>query len=241
MVENNRSNTKPARYIIAYNEILKRIREGIYPEGLKLPPESQLAEQLGVSRVTLRQALSMLQEDGLVEARQGVGTFIRKTLDEKAVGLEKKGGVLKKCGITYTHSVCREPSFHTTVQYTEEIFERELVVVFGMEILYYNEKELVGKSFSLIPTDIEEIRGMDLQDRKKVQNFIEERIYELAKSIQYRVSGVKENHLLTQLRQDKKKYYFLITEKIYGLGGSVICYNKYHFPMELVEIRFNVV
>src|SRR4051794_3897183 len=89
MIENNRSKNKVARYAIAYNKILKMIKDGLYPEGSKLPTEPLLAEQLGISRSTLRQALGLLQEDGILEAKKGIGNFVRKTLNVDNVGIER--------------------------------------------------------------------------------------------------------------------------------------------------------
>ncbi len=45
-------------------------------DGARLPPERELAERLGVARETLRRALDELQSDGLLERRQGAGTFV---------------------------------------------------------------------------------------------------------------------------------------------------------------------
>lgn len=47
--------------------------------GDKLPPEVTLAEQYGVSRITVRQALGQLEDEGLVERQQGRGTFVTAT------------------------------------------------------------------------------------------------------------------------------------------------------------------
>jgi GntR family transcriptional regulator len=58
-------------------EILeKRIKDGYYPADSKLPSESDLAAEFDVSRATLRSALSLLAEKGMVVRRQGAGTFI---------------------------------------------------------------------------------------------------------------------------------------------------------------------
>lgn len=51
----------------------KAITEGQYPVGSQLPPERELAVQLGVSRPTLRQALTTLAARGWLESRQGGG------------------------------------------------------------------------------------------------------------------------------------------------------------------------
>jgi GntR family transcriptional regulator len=57
------------------DQLAGRITSGAIPPGSRLPPEPQLAEDLGVSRATLREALRSLEEDGFVTRRRGAGTF----------------------------------------------------------------------------------------------------------------------------------------------------------------------
>lgn len=52
------------------------IDAGTYAPGDQLPPQAQLAEQLGISRLTLREALLALEQEGLVVLRHGIGTFV---------------------------------------------------------------------------------------------------------------------------------------------------------------------
>ena len=56
--------------------LLDRISDGLYPPNSRLPSESELAEELEVSRATIRAALSKLAADGLIKRRHGVGTFV---------------------------------------------------------------------------------------------------------------------------------------------------------------------
>ena len=67
----------------ALEQILQVVRLGLVPGGERLPAERELAERLGVSRVTLREVLKVLQEQGLVEARRGRygGTFVLRRAD----------------------------------------------------------------------------------------------------------------------------------------------------------------
>ncbi|WP_019874621.1 PLP-dependent aminotransferase family protein [Sporichthya polymorpha] len=53
------------------------INSGLIPDGVKLPPERDLARGLAVSRSTVTTALDLLREDGLVTSRQGSGTVVR--------------------------------------------------------------------------------------------------------------------------------------------------------------------
>jgi DNA-binding FadR family transcriptional regulator len=62
----------------ALEQILQVVRLGLVPGGGRLPAERELAERLGISRVTLREVLKVLQDQGLVESRRGRygGTFV---------------------------------------------------------------------------------------------------------------------------------------------------------------------
>lgn len=57
------------------------IQSGQWPVGTRIPPEPQLVEQLGVSRNTLREAVRALVHAGLLEARQGDGTYVCSASD----------------------------------------------------------------------------------------------------------------------------------------------------------------
>jgi GntR family transcriptional regulator len=56
----------------------KRIQQGTTSPGAKLPSEEQLAKHFGVSSITMRAALKGLAESGIIERRQGRGTFVRE-------------------------------------------------------------------------------------------------------------------------------------------------------------------
>jgi GntR family transcriptional repressor for pyruvate dehydrogenase complex len=60
--------------------VSQAIQLGLLNDGEQLPPEAEFAGQLGVSAMTLREALAMLRQQGLVETRRGRsgGTFVRR-------------------------------------------------------------------------------------------------------------------------------------------------------------------
>lgn len=60
-------------------DLSQRIRDGLIKRGEKLPTESAIMEEQGVSRTVVREALSRLQAAGLVETRHGIGTFVLDT------------------------------------------------------------------------------------------------------------------------------------------------------------------
>lgn len=69
-----------------YEQIIRQIQnlvmEGALRPGDKLPPERELAEQFGVSRTAVREAVKALRQKGLVEIQPGRGTFITNSISE---------------------------------------------------------------------------------------------------------------------------------------------------------------
>ncbi len=81
---------RPVRTGNAFEETVERllqaIRLGVVGAGERLPSERELAERLGVSRVTLREAIRALSDAGYVESRRGRygGTFVNESLPSPA-------------------------------------------------------------------------------------------------------------------------------------------------------------
>jgi GntR family transcriptional repressor for pyruvate dehydrogenase complex len=65
-----------------YEQVVAQLREHVAARGLKagdrLPPERELAERLGVSRASIKQAIVVLEVQGLVDVRHGGGTYLRR-------------------------------------------------------------------------------------------------------------------------------------------------------------------
>ena len=72
------------------NDLKTTIENGIYRVGQKIPPEPELSQLYSVSRITVRKAIELLVEDGLLSKRQGKGTFVcqsepsRKIRDDRS-------------------------------------------------------------------------------------------------------------------------------------------------------------
>jgi DNA-binding GntR family transcriptional regulator len=69
---------RPLLADVVRSELKRLILGGEFPDGSKLPNEDRLCERFGVSRVTIREAVRGLIEDGLVLRRHGSGTYVTR-------------------------------------------------------------------------------------------------------------------------------------------------------------------
>jgi GntR family transcriptional regulator len=75
-------------YMQAVDALRNLLQHGEYVAGDRLPSEPRLAERLGISRPTLREALQTLEEEGAIVRRHGVGTFVAEQRPVLDAGLE---------------------------------------------------------------------------------------------------------------------------------------------------------
>jgi GntR family transcriptional repressor for pyruvate dehydrogenase complex len=79
---------EPVKRSRIYEHIVEQIRalirEGRWAPGDQIPPERELAERFKVSRTSVREALRALEMQGVIDSRQGGGTFVR-TADTEAL------------------------------------------------------------------------------------------------------------------------------------------------------------
>ena len=75
-------------YAQASEALRNLVQSGGYAPGDRLPSEIELSQQLGISRPTLREALRLLEEDGSIVRRHGVGTFVAQSQPVIESGLE---------------------------------------------------------------------------------------------------------------------------------------------------------
>ena len=65
------------KYLYVADTLRREIAEGVFRDGQTLLTEEELRVRFGVSRQTVRQAIALLEDDGLVDRRRGSGTYVR--------------------------------------------------------------------------------------------------------------------------------------------------------------------
>jgi molybdopterin/thiamine biosynthesis adenylyltransferase len=83
--------------------------DGSIKAGEQLPSERELIQQLDISRATLREALKAMEENGLIEARPGVGWFACKLNADNLAGARELAGAFRQAGAEATVPAGGEP------------------------------------------------------------------------------------------------------------------------------------
>ena len=97
MKEKLRTVSASPLYAQIMEQIGADILRGVYPPGSRIPAEAELENRYGVSRVTVRRALQELAASGLLERKQGKGTFVSMPKQER-----------KERPLRGFHEACRE-------------------------------------------------------------------------------------------------------------------------------------
>lgn len=72
---------RPRSIVDQVNTLLRqRVHDRVYPPGGRLPSESELAHELGVSRATVRTVLARMAAEGLILRKQGDGTYVNERI-----------------------------------------------------------------------------------------------------------------------------------------------------------------
>jgi GntR family transcriptional regulator len=76
---------KDFKYLTFYNEIKQKILSGDYPEGNMLPSETQFMGRYHISRITVRNALALLEQEGYIYRIQGKGCYVAGNFRQQSI------------------------------------------------------------------------------------------------------------------------------------------------------------
>jgi GntR family transcriptional regulator len=110
-------------WIQAVNLIRGEIEKRVLKAGMRLPPERELCQQLGISRVTLRKALGRLVEEGVLNASHGRGWYVAQIGAKKEWpnSLESFSETAARMGLTPRSEVLEAEATPATIDEAESL------------------------------------------------------------------------------------------------------------------------
>lgn len=136
------------------NDMIARIAQEEWIIGGKLPSESELSEEYGTSRVTVRQALAKLEADGLIDKQRGRGAFLKANRRRNILDL-----FLPQIGITHQSDIVSTEAKINIITSASAQVVTNLGVAPGTPLVYVErffvrKKKIVGINRAWFPLNI---------------------------------------------------------------------------------------
>ncbi|MFO8068948.1 MAG: GntR family transcriptional regulator [Alkalibacterium sp.] len=153
-------------YIAMHNELRQKVLSKEWEKGKKIPSERMLATEFNVSRMTARQAVSSLVEEGLLERKQGAGTFVASDkIREKLSGIPSFTETIEKLGKNPSSKLVSFYIKHASESEAEKLQIRQDEEVLIMERIRYADDTPLCFEVATIPYHI--VNGIDKEDLKQ--------------------------------------------------------------------------
>lgn len=242
MDTNKLAQLKKPLYINVYDELLLQITKGVYPVNSQLPSEPDLAKGLGVSRATLRQALALLQDDGIVRNIRGKGNFVIDSFyKQEGVKLEKLSNPMHKCHTRTFDRIDTHYRLDEDTEYTKQVLKRDSSTVVAVERLYRNGNDLVAYAFTFMSMETVERLSLDLDNEEQLLDFLENQVYTNAN---HGEMEIKYTHTVNLADTNEKligqNECFLLLESLYHHEDYPILHNKFYIPQQFSNIKLNI-
>jgi len=187
------SNNIPS-YVVVYNALYSDIVNNVYKEKEFLPSETTLAKKYEVSRNTLRQALAVLNEDGLIIKSQGKGTLIAERKNKK-ISQTVFNPLCDSCKETITHTDYLYNFAPPTDIAKEKLNLKQSDLTLASNNIYHVGNDAVGYSFIQIPIRTIEKFGVDVSDENQIEQLIESDIYSRASNATMNIKLIYANEM----------------------------------------------
>lgn len=206
-------------------DLFLKLRSGDWPPGFELPPEQALCEHYGVSRGTLRRAVSDLVAEGYVERRRGRGTFVcRPKLESGVISAYNRfsvvGPMLDAGGRVL---LCRKVKANKHIAAVIRLDSGE--AVWHLERVRFTQGQPVSIQTSFLPVAMcPDLARQDLASRHLVDVLREVYGIHLGSAVEYLDPSVADGYTARHLGIRVKAPLFQIERTTYTVTGDVAEY-----------------
>jgi len=206
-------------YIRIHDALKKKIDDGFWEIGQRLPSERDLADDYEVSRMTLRQAITLLVEEGILERRVGSGTYVAShRVQEKMRGTTSFTEIVRSQGKSPSSQVVsyqRKPANETEIQQLQ--LKPSDYVVCMERVRYADNMPLVFEVASIPEKLIREFKREDITEH--FFQTLTDNGYEIGKSQQTIYAKNASERVANYLKVPKNHAVLALTQVSYFTDG----------------------
>ena len=216
-------------YIAIHDQIKDEIDKGIWKIGQRLPSERDLADTFQVSRMTLRQAITLLVEEGVLTRKVGSGTYVASTrVQEKMRGTTSFTEIIQLQGKTPSSKLLSYTRTHPNEQECKQLNLKQIDTIIRMERVRYADDVPVVYEVASIPANlIENVRKEEVTNH--FFKTLTDNGYEIGKS---------QQTIYARLASEKVAKHLQITKNEAILALRQVSYLTDGRPFEYVNSQY---
>lgn len=225
------------KYVKVYDRIFEMIKNGEFPPGSRLPAENDLAEQMQVSRMTLRKALVLLQEDHLITNKNGIGSFVNSEEEQTEKEETRIGHPVFHCCSKTIDTTELEFRIEPPTRPIISMLEQETAAVVIADRWFKSEGNPSAYSLSFIPIEVISKEKINLGNPERLLEYLQSVVYKKSKkqicSFGYSTAG---NFTSTKYPLSKEAAFIMIQESLYGEEEKPWVVSKTYIPVQLFKM-----
>ena len=216
-------------YISIHDALKEQIDKGIWKIGQRLPSERDLADTFQVSRMTLRQAITLLVEEGVLTRKVGSGTYVASTrVQEKMRGTTSFTEIIQLQGKTPSSKLLSYIRTHPNEQECKQLNLKQIDTIIRMERVRYADDVPVVYEVASIPANlIENVRKEEVTNH--FFKTLTDNGYEIGKS---------QQTIYARLASEKVAKHLQITKNEAILALRQVSYLTDGRPFEYVNSQY---
>lgn len=228
----------------AAQEVVEGIQSGALAgdDGL-LPSETTLSQRLGVSRATLREALSQLEQSGLIVRRHGIGTFVSPGHHLVESGLEELQSIetlAQRIGVEIHMGTCEILERVVAPGEAESLQVSEATPVLAIQRVMMSGDRPIAFLIDVVPTDVIDPRELGDSFEGSVLDFLLARRDPLLKHSHTELSAeAADSDLAHRLRLPVGGPVLKFTAQLYAATGRVVDFSISYFSPG--HFRFHII
>ncbi len=226
-------------YVEIYNSLYADIVGGVYPVGECLPGEIALAQKYQVSRNTLRQAMAILCEDGLLIRSRGKGTLVSQQREPKSDGIVNPLTAFATVNIDNTD--IRYNFTPPTDIAQDKLALGKSDILLASYLVYRCGDAVVGYSFLQVPVRLLSRLRVDVSSADEMHRFLNEALYQAANRQDVSFKLIFVNDTETEyLKVDEGTPVHLLECILYGADQTPLARCKHYLRPEYYKIRYTI-
>ena len=228
---------------VVKDKLKQMVKDNKLSLGSKLPVETELANMLGVSRGSLREALHILEEEGIIVRRHGIGTFIREEVRLARNPLEVNFGVsevIESMGLragTTELQIVRDKA-NSSISERLKIDKGSSIVIMK-RVRTADEKPIVYSTDILPETTLGKV-NIPESFRGSLYKFLERKC---GQKVDYSVAKIiptlANAEICQKLEVSPKSVFLLIEQVDYDIKDQPIEYSKEYWRPDLIEFTIS--